>query len=332
MIMLFAIVNESTSATASSAFGGELTPEALDEVAKALDIYVNRDVASHWGGNYMVRVADKDNLASGEIVCAIMDAMPDVPQAVAYHSVDGQACPFIVVGRVNCASIMDGPSSISNALAHELVETIGDPGCNRWADEGDGVEHAFELADATQADSYKIGNVSVSNFLLPSYFVPGGHAPYSYLGIVGDDPIPGTFATATGGYQILRSPGTGEHDVFAKRPFVNGVLTPESADRKKHPLSRTHKRGVRLGEPSQCKEMPKYNEDCFSCLSRQESDQTLKANIGTALGAAIGAMLGRSLGRDLEGTINMVGTAIGEDTIAALLKKLHGVIPEEPKP
>lgn len=241
-----------------SAFGGAVTSDMMKEMADALTIQLDRDVSAYWGGNFRVRAGkDASDIAPNEIVCALVRSLPDTPGAVAYHSKDGATRPFVMVAHMQCNSIFDGPDSISNAFSHELNETSGDPACNGWYDDGNGKEHAGELSDATQGDNYKIGRVTVSNFVLRDYFNAGSIGPYSYLGMIGQDPIPIAFGTALGGYQIVRTASSDETQVDGKKEGLVKLVTKKkievvgslrNLDRKKHWVSRTYKRGARLAE------------------------------------------------------------------------------------
>jgi hypothetical protein len=234
MNLLFVLVDESTVTDAR--YGGQLTTAVVGAMAAALTTQLNRDVAPAWGGSYGVRVGKSGKaLAKGEIACAIVDDLPDAPGAIAYHDVDGSEVPTIFLARRQCNSLLSGPDSVSSAMSHELCETVGDPFCNEWADDGQGHEYAKELCDAVQETGYVIGDVAVSNFLLPAFFAPGASGPYDFLGTAAVAP----FHTAPGGYQIVRPAGGAATQVL-------GRLRDERLAKKRHPTSRTYRRGARL--------------------------------------------------------------------------------------
>jgi hypothetical protein len=236
----FVLIDESTPATAGAAFGGTLTPAELVAIAAALTVYANRDVAAYWGGAYRVRAGSAaTDVQTREIVCAILDALPAAPGAVAYHDVQGAEVPVVFLARSQCNSISTGPDSISGALSHELAETAGDPACNKWVDDGQGHEWAHELCDAVQEWGYSIDWIDVSDFVLPSFFAPGSTGPYNFLALTGGPALSAALATAPGGYQIQRSSGGGETQ-------VTGDVPSHRMARKRHPSSRTFRRGVRL--------------------------------------------------------------------------------------
>ncbi len=96
---------------------------------------------------------------------------------------------------------MQGPLAVSATLSHEVLETIGDPYINWWADTPDGDEEAIELCDRVEGDAYAIGNVSVSNFLGPRAFSMGA-GPYDRLGLLAN-----AWDMTAGGYKIRRQGG-----------------------------------------------------------------------------------------------------------------------------
>lgn len=219
-----------------------LTADELVAMASAIEVQLSRDVSPAWGGDYRVRAASASNLpAPGEEPAVIVDDLPDAPGAVAYHDWTGEV--RIYCARNMCATLHDGSSSVSCALSHELVETVGDEGCNLWADDGIGHEYAHELCDAVESSSYTIvaGGllVAVSDFLLPNFFLPGAARPYSFMQSIGSANGPmAPFLTALGGYQLTRN-GAGAPTQ------VTGIIPTDKLTRKGHPTSRTYRRGWR---------------------------------------------------------------------------------------
>ena len=133
------------------------------------------------------------------------------------------------------------PNDASTA-SHEAVEMRADPDCSLYAMMADGREVAVETGDPVEADSYVIPvtlvgetrGIWVSNFVLPSYFIPDSPGPWDHLGqLTGSAPH-----MTPGGYVILRDPASGEvSNVFADRRGARS-LSMKRGD----PLSRTGRR------------------------------------------------------------------------------------------
>lgn len=238
--MRFTLLDESTDAGNAQPYGGVISPAQLATIAAALDLQLNRDVATRWGGSYAVRAgANKTDVLPGEIACAIVDSLPAAPGAVAYHDVDGNEVPVVFLARTECNSLTSGADSVSSALSHELCETAGDPFVNAWRDDGAGAEWAQELCDAVQEAGYQVNGVTVSDFVLPAFFAPVAAAPYDYLGTVGQGAVTAPLQTMPGGYQLRRTAGTGEAQ-------VDGAVGAHRLAKKRHPSSRTYRRGARV--------------------------------------------------------------------------------------
>lgn len=232
--MRFVLINEGQKAPLAV----QVVPAWLDLVAAACTIQLNRDVATAWGGQYEVRLGlGPTDLAPGEIAFGLIDSLPNAPGAIAYHDVAGNAAPFALLGLDTCSTLDD----VSSAISHELCETAGDPDCNAWRDDGQGKEWAQELCDAVEATSYRINGILVSDFLLPAFFEAQAPAPYCYtqaLGLPGAYPV-APFATAAGGYQVVRSAGVGE-------THVDGAVRALRVAKVRSSSSRVYRRGGRV--------------------------------------------------------------------------------------
>jgi hypothetical protein len=215
----------------------QVTPAWLAQVAGAINTQLIRDVLPIYGGTLGVRVgASPTDIGAGEMVFSLVDALPQDPGAIAYHSVVGQDVPFAFLALSTCSTLDD----VSTGISHEMCETAGDLACNLWADDYQGGEWARELCDAVEANSYRISGVAVSDFLLPSFWGTGGVAPYTYCqanNLPGSFPS-GAFQTASGGYQIRRAATGAETE-------VQGAVRPMRAGKVAHWSSRPYRRGVR---------------------------------------------------------------------------------------
>lgn len=176
----------------------------------ALEFQLMAHYAPMWQSDGVkVRVfSDPSNMGDSSEACPLLvfdDA--DQADALGYHSVDpvgrsfGRA--FWSVIRGAGGTLKDGSESLSVTLSHEVLEMVGNPYVNFWADVSEnGVQEAIELCDRVQADSYRIGNVSVSNFLGPRAFRPG-KGPYDWLNLLSEP-----FEIRRGGYCIRRNGNT----------------------------------------------------------------------------------------------------------------------------
>lgn len=134
-------------------------------------------------------------------------------------------------------------------FSHEVLEEIGDPTCDLYAPLSDGTEQALEMCDRVEGDTYRINGVLVSNYLLPSAFVPDSTGPWDKLGqLTKWDGMTG------GGYTIVRRADGSEVNVWAetdharaaadrKRAKASGRLARRLAGVVAHPAS--------MSEPSE---------------------------------------------------------------------------------
>lgn len=250
--MDFVLINEAAGATTTT--GAAMSPSILAAIAAATQVQLNRDVAAHWGGAYRVRAASSGaDIMPGEIVFALLAALPNAPNAIAYHDVDGVGVPVIFDGVTLSDTLTGAGNSVSVAISHELCETAGDAGCNVWAD-ANGTEYAREVCDAVEAQNYVIDDtgVSVSNFVIPAFFVPNHVGPFDFMSTVGPNPNAPTapFNTAAGGYQITRDSGKNEgqatacHNASIPISFTVSATIPFGMRRAWRFDSRRAKRGV----------------------------------------------------------------------------------------
>jgi hypothetical protein len=196
-----------------------------------------------------VRVSNGNDIQPDEVVFAILATLQDAPGAIAFHAVNNSGIPT-AYDAITLSDTLTGPGGFSVAISHELCETAGDPGANRWADDGKKTEHALELCDAVEAFSYPISiggtQVYVSNFLLPAFFVPNALGPYDWMTANGLTPVtapsgPLATAVASGGdYQIVRT----VNENGSKQVTSRG--TPRRPKKTADRRSRAYRRGVRL--------------------------------------------------------------------------------------
>lgn len=233
------LIDETNGATTT--MGEKLTPEILAKIAEACSIQMVRDYAGEYGTcNTTVRAgASPQDIQPGEIPFFILADLPDSPTAIAYHDVNGNGLPFAVDAITRSGTLTGAGNSLSVAISHEILETEGDPDCNAWVDDGKGQEHARELCDPVEVQTYPVTTsdgtaIQLSDFVLPAWWDTLASSPFSFMAKYSHngaiDP-PGPLMTAPGGggnYQIVRFSGSGDHQVFSdtntnpRPPHING--------------------------------------------------------------------------------------------------------------
>lgn len=246
------LLDETNGATTSD--GGKLTGALLSQYASALNIFANRDVGFEYGGGpVLVRVGSND-LQPDEFGFHIRATLPDAPGAVADHQ-DVLGQPYAEDGIALSNSLSGAGNSLTVALSHEIGEMIGDPGCNLWADRGDGVEVAQEICDPVEVQSYEIvPGIFVSNFVRHHFWIPGSVGPWdwmSYRGIAGAVSPRGPMQLAPGNggnYMITRTSSASISQVTGMLPvtFSVSVTAPFGMRRPHRHNSRRARRGVPL--------------------------------------------------------------------------------------
>lgn len=195
--MKIAIFNTSTEVS--------LTPDVVAKITAAVQKQVNEHYAVMWqSANYDIFFAENETVIGDACILFLRDSS-STPNALGDHYMAAGR----PVGEVMCHPILDNggtvmtsPISISSTISHEVLEMIGDPYINWWADMPDNrTEDAIELCDRTEGDSYVIDGVNVSNFLGPRAF-GNGSGPFDFMQLLGS-----AFETRNGGYAIRRIGG-----------------------------------------------------------------------------------------------------------------------------
>lgn len=238
----FAFVLCDQSTLTDDAHGGPLTSAILVSIGEAVTSQMNNEVAAEWGCSVSFRVgaADGSDVKANEIACIVKDSLPEAPGAAAYHDKLANGAPVAYFAREDYTSHISGSESLSVDISHECIETIGDPGANRWADvAGDGSEKALELCDQVQNLIYLQNGIAVSDFLLQAAFDPGAPPKYDYLDkLKSQDDY-------SNGYEIVR---TVDQQATDEQPAKLVTSIRASAvkitQRKYHHNSRSRRRGV----------------------------------------------------------------------------------------
>src|ERR1700761_8209428 len=113
------------------------------------------------------------------------DPTTGVEGALGYHSTTYGKIPYGFVYLDICKEYNE---EWTVTLSHEVLELLGDPDAAMTvtgpAPHGKSgtAYYDLEVADPTQGDSYKIGNIEVSNFVGKAYFgLTGGSGKTNYL-------------------------------------------------------------------------------------------------------------------------------------------------------
>jgi hypothetical protein len=182
--VLFVLQDQTGGAKTTN--GETMTLPVLAAIAGAVNLQLNREFASEYGGNYHVRAgASPTDLAPGEIPFAILATLTDAPGAIAYHTTNGNGKPMLYDAITLSDTLYGIGNSVACAISHELLETAADPGANLWAADNISSSYSREVCDPYEQRTYPLLsgglNIYVSDFALQAYFIPGSSSPYSYM-------------------------------------------------------------------------------------------------------------------------------------------------------
>ena len=213
--------------------GDDVTPDFLAACSAAIDHVLSHSFRDAYGGAFSCSWAPLGTASIPGDVLVALQADSSVQGAAGYHDDGGIYC-----FRDGLPSLDAGSFAFSVVISHEIFEAAVDPGANQWADNGHGLEVAKEACDAVEGFCFTPPGsaIPVSDFVLPSFFDPGGIAPFSHMG---NPKAPMTTATDQGAnYQIER------------KVNENGE-TQVTADLTRHPRAKTklraHGRAARRG-------------------------------------------------------------------------------------
>jgi hypothetical protein len=233
----------------------------LTETRDALDEFVNGPLNDVYGSRATFRIGTSPtDRGPNEIAINLRDSIPDAPGALAYHSVTN-GVPDIELGLDVCTHDLKGADSLPAVLSHEVAETECDPGANEWADYGVSPTtgmRAKEASDRVQNTSFQSSkDATLSNFLLPSAFIPGAPAPWDYMSMVTGKALMANQLDYSNGYDIEASEPSKvsqlQHAALHFGGTANVVtsmghesLSDMARARKRSPYSRTARRGARI--------------------------------------------------------------------------------------
>jgi len=150
-----------------------LTDSQVQAAIPALQTQVSRDFAPAWGVDANLNfVPQGTNPPAGNWWLTILDDA-DQAGALGYHDLTAEGLP---IGKVFAGTDLKYGSEWTVTASHELLEMLADPNINLTVfiqnDNTTGRLYAYEVCDACEADNlgYAIGNVTVSDFVYPSWF------------------------------------------------------------------------------------------------------------------------------------------------------------------
>jgi hypothetical protein len=142
-------------------------------VVDALQQQVTHDFFPAWGVNAQLTFIPTGTTPPADSWWLSILDDSDQAGALGYHDITPAGLPL---GKVFAATDLKFGTQWSVTASHELLEMLADPNINLTVfvqnDQTTGILYAYEVCDACEADqfSYKIGNVSVSDFVFPSWF------------------------------------------------------------------------------------------------------------------------------------------------------------------
>jgi hypothetical protein len=217
--MLISIVNHTS---------GKLTDAQVQDAVRAINAQIVHDFKPYWHIHAELRLEgsigkdpDDEGLPElrGDAIIYLWDEA-NADDALGFHETNAGGVPF---GFVFTELSKELGESWTVTLSHEALELIGDPEANllvAGAHPGDPkkeVFHWYEMCDAVQDETYKVGGVEVSNFLLPLYFTSNNEigGRNDFLGARKGRPPLQSFGIAKGGYIGFYNPETREHETHA---------------------------------------------------------------------------------------------------------------------
>lgn len=151
--------------------------DPMNELLAALQIQVRRDFAPIWELSADLFLCSSESNPPPDAWEVVILDDSDQAEALGYHELTPHGLPL---GKVFAASDLANGTSWTATASHEILEMLADPWINECVEfptpNGESQFYAKEVCDACEADvyGYKIGNVLVSDFVTPAWFVPGG--------------------------------------------------------------------------------------------------------------------------------------------------------------
>jgi hypothetical protein len=208
----------------------KISDEEIEFAIRAINRQIREDFEPYWSLGATLRLEGRSETAPNKQTLADMrgDAVlylwsgSDVPGALGYHDQNNRGIPYGFVFTELSAKIGE---NWTVTLSHEALELIADPEANLLvqgphpADANLAVFHWYEMCDAVQAETYKIDDIEVSNFVLPLYFTGGDElgGRNDFLSRAHGGKTLKSFSINPGGYVGFFNPQTGAHETFSRK-------------------------------------------------------------------------------------------------------------------
>ena len=219
--MIISIINHTS---------GKIKDEDVQSTIRAINRQINEDYTPYWSLGATLRLEgrsgkqpekEKPEDMRGEAVIYLWDEV-NVDDALGYHDKNYSGIPF---GFVFTELSKEIGESWTVTLSHEVLELIGDPEANLLvmgphpnpAENNRNVFHWYEMCDAVQAQSYKIDDIEVSNFVLPLYFTGTDEfeGRNDFLGRITKGKSLTSFGLSPGGYVGFFDPQKNDMDTYS---------------------------------------------------------------------------------------------------------------------
>jgi len=155
----------------------------LQKAVAAMQKQVSRDFFPLWGVDAKLTfIAGSKTPPPKKSQMLILDTS-DSAEYLGFHDLTSDGYP---IGKVFAKSDIEGGSSWTVTLSHELLEMLANPSINLTVEaddpHGNSVFYAYEICDAVEGDEfgYEIDGVKVSNFVTPKYFETFHKGPTQY--------------------------------------------------------------------------------------------------------------------------------------------------------
>jgi hypothetical protein len=211
----------------------KIKDEEILVAIRAINRQIKEDFEPYWSLGATIRLEgrsgeqpDKQNPVDmrGDAVIYLWDQV-DVKGALGYHDRNFKGIPY---GFVFYDLSQEIGESWTVTLSHEALELILDPEVNLLVqgphpDPSQGMRtvfHWYEACDAVQAQTYKIDEIEVSNFVLPLYFTESDEfeGRNDFLGrVYNNKQTLMSFNLSPGGYVGFYDPKTESTDTYVIR-------------------------------------------------------------------------------------------------------------------